>query len=194
MIEGFTSSIIPKHKALVKSYVAELGDRGLLENDEDEHEDQQKDRSLNVETNAALDTNVQPEGLPTSVAENATASTLFESEDRKSLLTGSPFDPNWVSPISSTAHFGVDGTNRAEREEEEVAKGIKQRYQRHGLEESEPLFNGRERISQATDRAIKHVEYGPTSKDPTFRKGTSKLSQNLIWRGLAIRLKYKKNE
>ncbi len=76
MIEGFTSSIIPKHKALVKSYVTELGDRGLLDNGEDEHEDQQEDRSLDVETDAALNFNVQPEGLPTSVAENVTVSTL----------------------------------------------------------------------------------------------------------------------
>jgi len=116
-------------------------------------------------------------------------------------LLGSPLDPNWVSQLSSNAHFGEDGTNCAERqeeedeeEEEEVAKGIEQKYQRHGLEGSEPLFDGLERISQATDRAIEHVEYGPTSKDPTFRKGTSRLSQNLIWRGLAIRLKYKTNE
>jgi len=76
VIEGFTSSIIPKHKALVKSYVAGLGDRGLLDNGEDEHEDQQEDRSLNVETNAALDFNGQPEGLPISVADSVTASTL----------------------------------------------------------------------------------------------------------------------
>ncbi len=186
---------------MVKSYVAELGDRSLLDNGEDEHEDQQEDRSLNFETNAALDFNRQAEGLPISVVEDPTASTLFGSEDRKSLLTGSPFDPTWVSQISSDHHFGEDGTNRTERqeeedeeEEEEVAKGIKQKYQRHGLEGSEPLFDRRERISQATDRAIEHVEHGPTSKDPTFRKGTSKLSQNLRWRLLAMRLKYKKNE
>ncbi len=79
-----------KHEALVTSYVAELGDRDLLDNGEDEHEDQQEDCSLDV---------------PTSVAEDVMASTLFESEDRKSLLTGSPFDPNWVSQISSQRSF-----------------------------------------------------------------------------------------
>lgn len=108
-------------------------------------------------------------------------------------MTGSPLDPNLVSQISSNAHFGEDGSNRAEEEEreEEVAKGIKQKYQRHGLEGSEPLFDERERTSQGTNRAIGNVENGPASKDPTFRKGTSKLFQNLIWRGLAMRLNFK---
>lgn len=85
--EGFSSSIIGKHKRLIKAYIKELGDRGLFD-DEDPHESHDTEILSNWTGNDTGDhaaPSIEPQTLPKATSmttPNENLGTSLDSEER----------------------------------------------------------------------------------------------------------------
>ena len=109
--EGFSSATIRKHKRLIKAYIKELGDRGLLD-DEDPHDSLNLSRRASTPTDDLASASRELKGIPkaASIKVSKVESRSPRNDQFKAIENGVERPSNDVDPLLSDTESPLNDT------------------------------------------------------------------------------------